>query len=265
MPFPNSPRVIYGKNPLAEVVCAFQFPPILKIETGPPAAFQDLIRQEYPLYSQAQPQVMNLPPNLPPQVAKLLTGFGQQPGMEMRHEFSSDDGKWQVVLTRDKLVVKTVKYQRWEEFRDRTHRLHDSLINIYAPSSYSRVGLLYLNVIRKSILGFSVDEPWARLLQSYVGAELSVPEIAEQIDETARRTHMRLKESAGFMTLETGIAMVGDNKEKCFLIKSDFHTHEKTEISNAFTLLDAFNKASGRLFRWCIQQRLHDALHPTAV
>ena len=104
MPFPNSPRVIYKKNPLAEVVCALQFPPILKIELGTPAEFQERIRFDYPLYKLAQPPMMNLPPNIPPRVAKLLSGFGPQQGIELSHEFSSEDRKWQIQLTRDVIV-----------------------------------------------------------------------------------------------------------------------------------------------------------------
>jgi len=50
MPFPDSKRAFYGKNPLEEVVCQLRFPPILRIEVETPAVFQDKVRQVFPLY-----------------------------------------------------------------------------------------------------------------------------------------------------------------------------------------------------------------------
>ena len=37
-PFPDTPRVVYNKNPLFEVLCQLRFPHILRIETEIPAA-----------------------------------------------------------------------------------------------------------------------------------------------------------------------------------------------------------------------------------
>jgi uncharacterized protein (TIGR04255 family) len=47
MTFPeDSPRVIYGRNPLEQVICQIRFPTILKIDTELPAAFQEQIRSD---------------------------------------------------------------------------------------------------------------------------------------------------------------------------------------------------------------------------
>src|SRR6266852_706318 len=47
-PFPEFTRVIYQRNPLVEVVCQLRFSPILRIDTDPPAEFQDRIRSAFP-------------------------------------------------------------------------------------------------------------------------------------------------------------------------------------------------------------------------
>ena len=44
-------RSIYGKNQLGEVICQLRFPEILIIGSEPPVAFQEAIRDEYPVYS----------------------------------------------------------------------------------------------------------------------------------------------------------------------------------------------------------------------
>jgi hypothetical protein len=61
--FPDSARVIYGKAPLTGVVCQLRFPPILRIESAPPADFQDRIREQFPLLER-RPQSPT-PPGIP--------------------------------------------------------------------------------------------------------------------------------------------------------------------------------------------------------
>ena len=53
MPFPDSERVIYQRNPLLEVICQLRFPSILRIDSEAPAVFQERVRKEYPMYQEA--------------------------------------------------------------------------------------------------------------------------------------------------------------------------------------------------------------------
>src|SRR5260370_1097479 len=71
MTFPDSPRVIYNTNPLEEVICQLKFPPILKIESVPPATFQDEIRSTYPLFQDIPGTLIDVPP----EIAKMLPGL----------------------------------------------------------------------------------------------------------------------------------------------------------------------------------------------
>lgn len=48
--FPETPRVIYAKNPLFEVICQLRFPAILKIDSEIPAGFQEKLRASFPLF-----------------------------------------------------------------------------------------------------------------------------------------------------------------------------------------------------------------------
>jgi uncharacterized protein (TIGR04255 family) len=135
MTFPDSPRVIYRQNPLVEVICQLKFPPILKIESEPPAAFQESIRKEYPMMQEGSSDQ----PPLPPPIAKLLgqavPGFFQGTS----YTFLSEDGKWKVVLTREFLALSTGHYTRWEEFRLKLGVAVAALVAIYEPSFFVRV------------------------------------------------------------------------------------------------------------------------------
>jgi uncharacterized protein (TIGR04255 family) len=269
MAFPSSQRVIYRRCPLVEVVAQLRFQPILMIDSETPARFQDAIREDYPKYTDvAAMQAANsaLPPNLPPQIAAIMQGLGAPRMGGAMHRFTSPDanGKWEVSLTREALGLKTTDYTRWEVFRDRIFRLREVFEQVYRPvGGYIRIGLKYVDLIRRSTMSLN-EVSWGELLTPYIAGELAATELGD-IESASRQSHCNLGEGA-FLTLNTGIALVeGPPAEKCFLIDADFHTHGPTENAHAIEKLNSFNQTAGQFFRWCIQQRLHDAMEPQPV
>ena len=91
--FSNEPRVRYAKNPLAEVICQLRFPEILTIEANVPAAFQEAIREEFPLYSVRKeaplPKLTGVPGNLQLEKPQRINNY----------QFVSADGVWRINLT----------------------------------------------------------------------------------------------------------------------------------------------------------------------
>lgn len=261
MPFPISPRVIYRQNPLVEVICQIRFPPILRIDTEPPARLQESIRGEYPHYSEASNATIQLPDGTPPEVARMVQGFGVSRQAGMRHEFVSKDQAWQVTLSRDALALKTTAYQRWEDFRARTETVVRALIAEYKPSFSTRVGLRYVDLVQRSTLGLG-EEPWSNLLSPAIAGEFAAPTIAAKIESAAREVVIRLDDAGSRVRIRHGLALVEPSNEPSFLIDSDYFTDTQTEIANVLTVLDGFNRVAGHLFRWCIQDRLHTALGP---
>ena len=57
MAFPPSDRVVFEENTIEEVICQLRFPPILAIVSDVPAAFQERVREKYPLYKQEDPEM----------------------------------------------------------------------------------------------------------------------------------------------------------------------------------------------------------------
>jgi uncharacterized protein (TIGR04255 family) len=257
-------REIYACNPLAEVTAQLRFPPILRIEAETPARFQESIRDRYPLYRRVA-AIGQLPPDIPPPVRSLIEGMGAAAG-PVQHLFETQDRRSNVTLSRETVALKTTAYTRWEEFRDQLNGVRAAFEEIYHPASYTRLGLRYVDILRRSILGLS-DVAWAELLNPSIGGELSAPEFGDSIDSAQRQLHCKLDADNCFLTLKTGIALAraaapSAAKEKCFLIDSDFHTHKLTETNRVTATLDIFNRASGNLFRWAIRPRLRDALQP---
>lgn len=263
-PLPDSPRVVYAKNPLVEVICQVRFPPILKIAAEPPAAFQEKISREYPLLTEKQPDAIEVPPGTPAAVAQAIRnslGTGKPAG----YEFISSDEAWKVTLTRDFLALSTSAYRRWEEFRTHLESVARALAEVYAPAFFTRVGLRYQDLIRRSTLKLPRDMKWSELLKPPVAGVFGEQDLAAAVEEMSGLVLIAFPYFEGKVRVNYGIVEAVDSNERCFLIDSDFYTEERTGIGDVYDILGYFNRQSGRLFRWCIQDRLHEAMEPVPV
>jgi len=255
MTFPESPRVVYSKNPLAEVICQLKFPPILRIESEPPAQFQEKIRRDYPLMTETTFDQPPLPPAIARALGQALPGFIQG----RTYSFETPDRDWKIGITREFLALSSTHYSRWEDFRQRLRRALDALMTTYQPSFLVRVGLRYRNVIRKDIAGMK-DADWSQLLEPHILGELSDPTLAKAVLHSAHDVIISLGENEGQVRILHGLIKEGEQQESNYAIDSDFFREVTTEVGDAFKYLDSFNEEAGRLFRWCITTLLHDHL-----
>jgi len=271
MPFPDYERVIYQRNPLGEVICQVRFPAILRIEVDPPARFQDAIRGAFPVLTESSG--IEAPLALPAEIAKQLPQpIAQQLGAmrmaigggQKSYTFASEDGDWSIALTRDALSLVAKNYVRWEQFRERLQPAMEALVEVYEPSPFARVGLRYRDLICRSDLGLT-DVEWDQLLQPYIAGELSSPDVASDISIAARQLVVALPDLRGQVLLQHGLSENADTGEQCFVIDADFHSNERTEVKDVWGLLEGLHGQAGRLFRWCITDRLDAALDPRPV
>jgi uncharacterized protein (TIGR04255 family) len=267
MTFPSTPRVIYDRNPLVEVICQLRFQPILRIETELPAAFQDSIRNQYPEYEEHGGDV-----SAPTELPDVMRRFVQQAAEALRagrgqveHQFSSDDGKWKVSLARDFVALTSLSYERWEHFRGRLVKLIEALVGAYGPPTFTRVGLRYRDVVTRSKLGLE-DVPWRELLNSHIAGELAMDAIDEKSVAMARRQlRFRLDQGPIHVYLQHGIVEVEAREspnEDSYLVDADFYAEGRADAEQAFDHLDRAHSEAGSFWRWCITDRLHDALGP---
>lgn len=265
-PFPDSERVVYRRNPLVDVICQLRFPPILRITTETPAAFQEEIRNQFPLFNESVPEIgLESPPGLPvpPAIMELVKGSIPK-GQRISYDFESADNKWKVRLTRDFLSLSTNHYTRWEDFRKHLETPLKALIRTYSPTFFTRVGLRYQDLIRRSQLGIP-EAKWSTLIRPHIAGVHAVPELEGTVKESMGQLLLTLPQFKAKVRMNYGIAQVVGSPEDCFLIDSDYYTEERTTHDGVNGTLDYFNKQSGRLFRWCIEPRLHNAMDPQPV
>jgi len=252
MIFPDRRRVLYGENPLVDVICHISFPRILAIENDLPVDFQNSLVGKYPLL-----ETKNIP-------RPLSTG-DQEPARGLIYEFGSADKEVTIALGAEFLGVRASKYQRWEAFREHVVTAIRTLLTTYTLSVFTRVSLNYVNVIDKEALGLK-ETRWSELVRSSLIGPLSEADISEDsIDE--QFGHWSMVIESGTLQVIAGLVIKTDTNHVSFLIDNTFSREESLDADEhkSLAVLDGFNLESGRVFRWCIKDRLHEALRPTAI
>jgi uncharacterized protein (TIGR04255 family) len=242
MPFPETARVIYGKNPLREVVCQLRFPRILKIEAEVPVEFQEHIRKQFPIYKENVPEIM------PPVIREMIPGqiADALPRQRRTHEFYSKDRKWRVGLTSSFIALTTYSYDRWGNFYSRIQDLLQFFNEIYEPAFFTRIGLRYINLIDRSAIHVEQTE-WRDLINPEIISFLGSPKLKEtEILGSIQVVNISLDQNQGQVQIRQGLARDAEEREG-YLIDSDFFIEE--EIEDARPYLLSFNRQAGRVFR----------------
>lgn len=260
--FPHAPRVIYRQNTLVEVLCQLRFPRILRIDAELPATFQERLRSRYPVLKESAAIEVS---SLPPELARI-------PGLEQaiqagqrKYDLVSKDDLWKVTLTSGFVALTTSRYERWEDFRERIDEVLRVLADVYVPSEFVRIGLRYQNVIRRSALQLE-GTSWRGLLAEHTLGELREDWLEPSIEHAAREIVVRMEVPGDRVRIQHGFVQAADaTQEQCYLIDADFFRDESTEVGDAISVLTRLNGESGRLFRWLIEGRLHEAMGPDEV
>lgn len=254
----DQPHTHYGRNQLLEVICQIRFPAILKIDTEPPAKFQDQIRRDFPRYFVRQERVVQagIPQNQP-----------QQTTLANNHNFVSADGTWKINLTKDFFSVSTVRYTSWENFAHKLDLPFAMFIQDYEPAYFERIGLRYQNAFSKQLLGLE-DRRWRELISPHFLGILSQDDTS---DETTHKnvTDAELPLSDGcFLKVHAGPAKVKRNDgagedQLRFILDNDLFILGQLSAAQVAQSLQTLHEKAFRVFRGGITEILHDALEPT--
>jgi uncharacterized protein (TIGR04255 family) len=257
-PLPDSVRIIYARNPLDAVICQFRFPAILKISSGPPVDFQEKLRKHYPLFREIPP--IDIATGMPAELVAVIGNILPNQGSKA-YEFASQDNKLVVTLSQESLALTCRNYVMWEDFRAALLSALHPLLEIYEPPFFTRIGLRYRDVIVRSRLHLE-GVSWGELLSPELANEFH-SRIANSIESTGHQLVIKLQGETAKVTLQHGLGSIA--AEVCYIIDMDFYVNERTGADNVAGTLDYFNRQAGRLFRWCIADRLHRAMEPKAV
>lgn len=254
MTFPLKPRVIYGTNPLKEVVCQLRFPRLFLLDERVPSEFQRNLGTGYPHIETRE-------------VASFAFG-----GLEAAtapisrrviYDFISTDRTYVVSISSEFLALRAERYTKWEDFFAHLRTAADALFASYTIPNFSRLGLRYINFIDKVGLGLA-EEKWSDLIRGSALGLIGDSDLeAESVLEGSSSTLLRLEKGA--VALNCGLLREQDQPQK-YVIDCDFFYDQPIENpDDAYSLLADYNHAARNAFRWFIKDQLHDALGPSRV
>lgn len=259
MAIPHSERVIFGRNPLKEVICQLRFPTVLEISASEPAAFQNRIRDVYPLYERIAADVALT--SLPAEIGKLISQLGLPASSTATHEFSTEDRKTKVTLSNDFVAVSTQDYREWNVFLTEIGRAEDAL-QVFRPAFFTRLGLRYQDVIDRADLDLT-DRRWSELIKPAFLGFMGLEDVQDDILSSAAESIFTLPDiDGGKVKVRLGLAKGEGSPAEVFLFDADFYSDTKCGGSDAIDRLKALHSHAGDLFRWVITDRLYDALGP---
>jgi uncharacterized protein (TIGR04255 family) len=261
MPFPRSKRVKFNKSPLRQVICQLRFPPILKIDTGIPADFQDKIRNTYPNFSDATEWKFEIPKMVTGMVGPDFVNQLSQQTSNKNYSFSTENETYKINLTRTFISLSTINYSVWEEFRGRLENIISAFSETYQLAYYTRIGLRYIDVIIRSELNLH-DAQWKSLVKPFILGIIGDPKVGDNVEDFDSRYVIRLENEISFVKINTKLIHNEPTNENIFVIDSDFFSADKTETNKVIPALDYFNKRASRLINWAICPQLFDAMEP---
>jgi uncharacterized protein (TIGR04255 family) len=264
MPFPRTQRVIFERNPLAEVVCELRFPPILRIASELPADFQGRIRGMYPIFQQP---AFTGPIGIPNQ-----PGLTFVPGIQIgwpQHQqsfvFANEDQTQTLTLTQESFSIAERNYREWGQLRENVAMLKEHLEAVYTPPFYTRLGLRYVDLIDRDALGLDAVA-WGQLLNPAFAGLLASEPVAPDVLHVTSVTELTVPDvSNGRVRIQHGLIQRPGQDRLEYAIDSDFSVSERSDLADILPTLDIFSARAGDLFRWAISERLHAALQPAPV
>lgn len=227
---------------------------MLEIEQELPVEFHKRIRKSFPEFTVRS-------------VVELAFGevrSGGSPSQVVRphYDFLDETKNKRITLTGDFIAVTFSKYDSWQEFCAAIDVLLTASREVYEIPYFVKVGLRYRDIIDRAALGLEA-EPWSALLRPEVlGLGGSKIFAGDELSELS--CHYSAAMKTGVVFINTGFVKRVDGTNQGFLIDADFVSDERMEVSvNVFDqILNEYNVQAGNFFRWCITDRLRDALQP---
>jgi uncharacterized protein (TIGR04255 family) len=246
-------RVLYKKNPLANVVCQLRFPPILLLDGSPPREFQDKIRNLFPGYNERIEIQQEIRSTINVKNIEQIANPMSTVISNKNYAFISEDNAWQVNLTRNFISLTTSKYNRWEDFFCKFKEPLDSFLKIYSPAFFTRIGLRYINIFDRSELNLK-NTSWDKLIK------LSMPDALYSSEDDVLDfnsvTEIKLDNDNNRAIIKIILLRDRQSNEICLSLDNDLYTLNKTLPNDIEGILSRLHSYSTKILRACESQVL---------
>lgn len=264
-----SKRVVYEKNPLAEVICQLRFGRIGDF----PDAKTDALRTLYAelgYINSSEEHSFGFQQQFGPD-GQSIHGPLAMPNVRIHH-CTTADGSWRVSFCPEFVALTCLKYSGWNEFLPRVLDITSKFVIDGTEIKVTRLGLRYRDVVEREPIGLE-GVPWHELIQPFLLGSAAPNALSDDqspvesdILSFLSQTQLRIDDS--LLLLQSSLMSSIDGQRQAFLIDADFFHEESLEsdlISDSVLLssrLEKLHVNAGGLFRRGITERLHHALRP---
>jgi len=240
--FPSKSDVQLENAPLAEVVCQVRFPPILRISAEEPTAFQERIRDAFPLVDLEHAFVLRVPG----------PGAKETPSAEPKasiYRFHTPDKQTTISLAADFYAVSTTAYTHWRDFARVLGMVHEAAVQVYRPAYATRIGLRYINRLTLQSTGCQTIADLLSVLRAKLTAPIRNPAWGEAVE-----MHCRLVLPNGPARLTMGTVFETQGDEPAFVLDLDYFEEGRLDLGGLIERCARYNEVIYRAFRWAIRE-----------
>ena len=244
----QKPHRHFARNPLAVVVTQLRFHPILKVDAKV-ADFQDAVRAHFPTFgTQMSKQVT------------LLAGESIEVRDEKVFLFSSPADDLTISLGVNSIALESKKYTHHRDFLAKADLAFKALEAVYRPIAPTRLGLRYVNVIKRDDVEKHLGRPtpWTDLVSD---GFLKLPP-GVSLDGSLFSSEVTSPVTTGVLTLRYGL-LKNPSQGEHFRFDMDRYLDAGFEMSQAVGYLEGFAGDLYSLFDSMVGPILTEWMEPT--
>lgn len=217
----------YRQNFIRQAVCELRFPTLYALEgPKPPPSFALALRKEYPIQ-----QLME----------SVNVGMGPLSRANV-HSFKSKQQKWTVTLNAASLVLETVSYEYFAEFKRRLAVILTAAERVIDSDFFTRVGLRYINTL-----------PYAKgELHNWVNPALVGP-LSDGVygDVTEHSGRVLGSTPCGGYMLQHGLVIDGSGVSPQYSLDFDFSC-EDVPFAETLDIVQKLHDQEFSMFQWAL-------------
>lgn len=261
----NNTEVSYRKPILRQVVCQFRFPTILSINESPPVEFQEKIRGEFPGLEETIEK--NFQFELSPQSNSIQKPISSDQSLfnKKNYRFYNKEDNFSINLTDKFIAFSSNSYRVWEDFINYISHTFDVFISLYKPSYFERIGLRFINLVNRKQLeieGTKLHEVFKPEISSTLNLIIDNEDGLQGYVNDIRYNFDKDQPELFIHVISKLVSDPIDGEKNCLLFDYDIYSVKQIDINAGKETLQNIHQFSWNFFRWCISEKLHNAMKP---
>lgn len=245
---------VYKKNYISNFIIRFDLEN--KLDEGNYEGILKLLNNDYPINEKVDIQNRSI-------IIKNNSGVNEpvlsEPEIKVRNILYNSERNERITINSDSILYETLNYISFSKVKPILEKIITSLKEDYGIKEFKRIGLRYVNLIKKPAKEKKDIFEWGGYINSsllFSNDFISKENILQEIQTIEFKLE---PENDLLCRLQFGIPnrnMPADLSEKMFLIDIDGFTNSMVEQEDALDILDTIHEKNIEIFEKCIDDKL---------